>query len=266
MHMGKQVLLVDDEANITRSIKRVCRTKKYKVLIASSASAALKILETEKVQVVLSDQLMPDMTGAEFFEEIQKIHPHIVRVLLTGYTAIEGLTNAVNKGAVFRILFKPWDDENLLQTIEDAFDYFEIKDKNKQLTKELQEFNQSLESLVEQKTRELLLHVKRLKVSQKLFDLLPEFAIGISDDLYIVDANQTAHNLLDSQALIGNRADTVLPEKIIDIIKKCESATSGESFSTKTTLLNTVHELTCTKVELSKGYVGYLIYGCLCND
>ena len=173
----KKMLLVDDEPNITRSIKRICRGKGYEIFIAESASEALEIIAKEGIQIVLSDQLMPNMTGSELFEKIQVEFPSVIRILLTGYTAIEGLTLAVNKGAVFKILFKPWDDDVLLQTIDDAFDYFFIRDHNKQLTKELKLLNASLESKVAEKTRDLSLHIKRLQLSQKLFELLPSFSI-----------------------------------------------------------------------------------------
>ena len=265
MNSEKCILLVDDEANITRSIKRVCRSKEYKVLGATSAVQALEILATQSVQVVLSDQLMPEMTGAELFEKIQKTYPLIVRILLTGHTAIEGLTSAVNRGAVFRIMFKPWEDENLLQTIEDAFDYYEIRNKNKLLTQQLQEFNHNLENLVEQKTRELSLHVKRLQISQKLFDLLPEFALGINDELYIVEANAKAQQLLNSQALIGNKVNGILPDPIIQLINASADAKVGEYMCAKVDFLTETGaerlNITCIKINITADNIAYLVYG-----
>ena len=182
MTQEKRILLVDDEPNITRSIKRICRGKGYDIYVAESAAEALELIPKEGIQVILSDQLMPEMTGSELFEKIQIEFPSVIRILLTGYTAIEGLTSAVNEGAVFRILFKPWEDENLLHTIDDAFDYYFIRDKNKQLTEELKLLNANLETKVAEKTHELSLHIKRLQLSQTLFELLPSFSIGISDD------------------------------------------------------------------------------------
>jgi response regulator RpfG family c-di-GMP phosphodiesterase len=264
--MDNKILLVDDEDNITSSIKRVLRQKDYTVLVALSATDALEILKEEQIQVILSDQLMPGMTGTELFEEVQLLYPNIVRVLLTGYTAIEELKNAVNKGAVFRILFKPWDDDNLIQTIEEAFNYFEIKNKNRILTEQLQELNSNLEAIVAQKTRELTLHVNRLKTSQKLFDLMPAYALGLSDDFCVIDANLRAHQIFNSQALIGQKADTILPSEITQLLRESKLSDINQTLTTKTTLNNNTHQITCTKIERAKNSFAYLLYGPNCDD
>lgn len=266
MSQTKKMLLVDDEPNITRSIKRICRNRGYEIFIASSAAEALEIIAAEKIQVVLSDQLMPQMTGSEMFERIQEKFTSVVRILLTGYTAIEGLTSAVNKGAVFRILFKPWDDDNLLKTIDDAFDYYFVKDHNKQLTKELTELNSNLESKVAEKTREFTLHVKRLQLSQKLFELLPSFSIGISDDFYIVNANKKAHELLGSNALIGQKIQQTLPDEIVELINSRVESDINDPAVKEIEYKGTPFFFTAIKTEISKDIFAYLLYASTAND
>lgn len=266
MSQTKKMLLVDDEPNITRSIMRICRNRGYEIFIASSAAEALEIIAAEKIQVVLSDQLMPQMTGSEMFERIQEKFPSVVRILLTGYTAIEGLTSAVNKGAVFRILFKPWDDDNLLKTIDDAFDYYFVKDHNKQLTEELTELNANLETKVAEKTRELTLHLKRLQLSQKLFELLPSFSIGISDDMYIVNANKKAHELLDSNALIGQEINKSIPEEIIALINSRVDTAINEPAVKQINFKGKQCIFTAIKTEISKDNFAYLLYASCEND
>ena len=266
MKHTKKILIVDDEPNITRSIKRICRGKGYDIYLAASASEALEIIPRENIQVVLSDQLMPNMTGAELFEKIQIEFPSVIRVLLTGYTAIEGLTSAVNKGAVFKIVFKPWEDDVLLQTIEGAFEYYSIRDKNKQLTEELKRLNSNLETTVIEKTRDLSLHNKRLQLSHKLFELLPSFAIGISDDFYIVNANKKAHEVIGSLALIGQRVDDILPEEAIKLIHSVTNSVADEANIQNITLRNTSYKFIAIKTEVSKGCFAYLLYASNEND
>lgn len=266
MSQVKKMLLVDDEPNITRSIKRICRGKGYDIYVADSADQALKIIVEEGIQVVLSDQLMPNMTGTELFEKIQNEHPSIIRILLTGYTAIESLTCAVNKGAVFKILFKPWDDEALLQTINDAFEYYFIRDENKQLTEKLKILNANLESKVAEKTRDLSLHVKRLQLSQKLFELLPSFSIGISDDFYIVNANKKTHDIIGSPALIGQQIDDILPLEAVKLIHSLETAPCNEPHVQSVVFQNISYQFTAIKTEISKDSFAYLLYASNDND
>ena len=261
MDESKRILLVDDEQNITRSIKRLCRSKGYEVLIANSAAEALETLANEKVKVVLSDQLMPGMTGAELFAQIQTEFPNVVRILLTGYTALEGITKAVNQGAVFKVLFKPWDDEHLLSTLDEAFDYFEIKDKNRRLSEELLELNKDLERRVEVKTRELSMHVKRLQVSQKLFEHLPESAMGISEDGWVVEANNRARELFGTDALVGVKADALLPEALKALLAQTQQAEPSIPQRCETDLNGKAVAFQCIKIDMGLDRSGYVMYG-----
>lgn len=215
------LLLVDDEQNITKSIKRACRQRDYQVFVASSGAEALEILSKESIQVILSDQMMPEMTGAELFEQVTELYPDSVRILLTGHTALEGITRAVNQGAVFKIMFKPWEDDELLHTLDEAFRFYHINEQNKQLTKELKLLNRELEVKVEEKTHCLRLHVEQLRLAHKLFDHMPSAAIGISDELLIVDANQAAIKMFMPQPLIAKKAIDVLPDTLMGLIQTC---------------------------------------------
>lgn len=115
------LLIVDDEPNIVASLMRLLRSENYRVLTASNAAEALEILALHPVQVIVSDHRMPVMTGAEFLGKVKLLYPDIVRILFSGYIEIDALTDAVNRGAVYRFLLKPWDDEVLREAIRDAF-------------------------------------------------------------------------------------------------------------------------------------------------
>ena len=123
----RTLLLVDDEANILASLKRLFRREGYTVLTAESGMAGLDVLAREAVDVVISDGRMPGMSGAEFLGKVRQLHPGCVRLVLSGYTDLNAVTNAVNRGELFRFLLKPWNDAELIETVREAFRYGEAK-------------------------------------------------------------------------------------------------------------------------------------------
>lgn len=145
-----KVLYIDDEQNNLFSFKAVFRTD-FKITVAISADEALKKLEQESFHVIVTDQRMPGMTGVEFLESILDKYPHPVRILLTGYTDINAVIDAVNKGKIFHYLSKPWDEEELRQTIRTAFDLYRAREDQKEITEKLTHTNEQLEFLIRQK-------------------------------------------------------------------------------------------------------------------
>ncbi|RDE49033.1 MAG: EAL domain-containing protein [Candidatus Accumulibacter meliphilus] len=115
------VLLVDDEPSILSALKRLLRREGYRVLVAGSAEAAFAVLARESVAVILSDQRMPVMTGTELLARVKTLYPQTVRMVLSGYSEISAVTDAINKGSIHKYLSKPWDDEHLKSEIRDAF-------------------------------------------------------------------------------------------------------------------------------------------------
>ena len=118
------VLLVDDEPSILSALRRVLRREGYRVLVAESAAAALGVLARETVEVIVSDQRMPQMTGTELLSRVKTLHPRTVRLVLSGYSEITAVTDAINRGSIHKYLSKPWDDEHLKSEIRDAFRYW----------------------------------------------------------------------------------------------------------------------------------------------
>ncbi|MDD2271238.1 MAG: response regulator [Desulfuromonadaceae bacterium] len=121
------VLLVDDEENILRSIQRLLMDEDFDVETATSGEAALEKLQTlENVGLIVSDQRMPGMNGAEFLGRSQEYAPHAQRILLTGYSDINATIEAINKGGAGRYLSKPWDDEELVSAIRHALGIYRL--------------------------------------------------------------------------------------------------------------------------------------------
>ena len=102
------LLIVDDEKDILETLSLTFE-QDYEVFTATSGAQALGILEREEIALIIADQRMPGMTGVEFFERTIAKHPHLIRILLTGYTDTEALIQAINAGRVYRYITKPWD-------------------------------------------------------------------------------------------------------------------------------------------------------------
>lgn len=141
--MKNKILCVDDENDNLDALERLLR-KSYSLLKAQSGREALLLLDQNPdIAVIISDQRMPEITGVELLEHSIKTHPETTRLLLTGYTDIESVIEAVNKGNIFRYITKPWDSTDLLNTVKHAVDKYcltqEIKIKNQELSQALDE-------------------------------------------------------------------------------------------------------------------------------
>lgn len=115
------LLLVDDEPGIRAALTRLLRPDGYRILTAGNGLEALELLAVDPVQVIISDQRMPGMSGTEFLDTVKQLYPDTVRIILSGYTDLAVVTESVNRGAVFKFLTKPWDDEQLREQVRDAF-------------------------------------------------------------------------------------------------------------------------------------------------
>ena len=137
------LLVVDDEPANLQKLERAF-VNRYDVFSAGSAKEALQILETAGIDAIITDQKMPDMTGIELLEISQKSYPHLVRIILTGYTDVEDLIAAINTGKVHKYITKPWEPETLLLSLQDALEKMELVRENERLARELQSANEKL--------------------------------------------------------------------------------------------------------------------------
>ena len=144
------ILYVDDEENNLFSFKAVFRVK-YQVYTAISGDEALKILAEKPIEIIITDQRMPNMTGVEFLEKVIEKFPDPMRLLLTGYADMNAVVDAVNKGKIFHYLSKPWNEEELDMTIKRAYEAYLQKEKLKEENKQLGTSNDQLEFLLRQK-------------------------------------------------------------------------------------------------------------------
>jgi response regulator RpfG family c-di-GMP phosphodiesterase len=156
------VLFVDDEVSILSALRRLFRPQGYRVLLAESGKAGLAMLETEPVDLVVSDMRMPEMDGATLLEQVHQRWPTVGRILLTGYADINSTVAAINRGQIHRYIAKPWDDRELLMCVQDGLERRRLEKENRALqlltqrqNDELQAMNADLAARVKARTSEL---------------------------------------------------------------------------------------------------------------
>lgn len=195
----RTLLLVDDEESILSALKRVFRRDGYHVLTANSGARGLDVLASQPVHVILSDQRMPGMTGIEFLREAKRLYPRTLRITLSGYTDLQSIIEAVNEGAVYKFLTKPWDDDLLRSHVAHAFEQSELAAENlrlwgavQQANHELALANQRLERMVREEGERRQAMQNAAGASRDALDGLPMAVFGIGTDSMLAYVNRLA--------------------------------------------------------------------------
>ena len=202
VNIPKRILFVDDEENVLRSLKRLFMSEAYEVLTALSGGEGLAILKEIEVPVIVSDQRMPVMTGAEFLEKSRQLSPDAVRIILTGYADVEAAIGAINRGGAYRYVSKPWNDSDLLLVIKDAFEKYRLVRENQYLTEltikqneELKKWSVELELYVQQHTIDLTKKNKELKkLNLKLKKNVSEILRSLSSLIELRNGSMRNHS------------------------------------------------------------------------
>lgn len=142
-----RILLVDDEPNVLSSLRRIFRRENYQIETAMSGEEALQVLAKNDFQLMISDFKMPHMDGAELLKRVKNLHPEIIRIMLTGYADTDAVMGAINEGAVYKFILKPWNDDDLRVTVGLALEQYDLLKKNKKLQHENQHQNKQLKQL-----------------------------------------------------------------------------------------------------------------------
>jgi len=132
------ILYVDDEEQNLVSFKAAFR-RYHHVYTANSGRAGLEILRQHPIHLIVTDQRMPEMTGIQFLEKVIHLYPDTIRMILTGFSDVEVIISAINTGRVFRYITKPWDQNELRMTLDNASQFYWLQQKNKTLVEELQQ-------------------------------------------------------------------------------------------------------------------------------
>ncbi len=125
---NRTVLFVDDEENILTSLKRALMDEPYKSLFANSGQEALEMLKKNEVHVLVTDMRMPEMSGLDLLKIVKKEYPHIIRMVLSGYTQVTTLLTAINQGEIFKFITKPWQlEEEFKPAVREAVEYYSFR-------------------------------------------------------------------------------------------------------------------------------------------
>lgn len=145
----ESVLIVDDEIDNLEALRRLLRHD-FKVTTTESGLEALMLLRAQEFAVIVSDQRMPEITGVDLLEKAKQLRPAMTRVLLTGYTEVESVIGAINRGSIYRYVAKPWDPEDLRITLRQAAEAFRLRKDLDEKNAALQKSNESLQSALDQ--------------------------------------------------------------------------------------------------------------------
>lgn len=223
------LLLVDDERPILNALIRLLRKEPYRVVTASSGEDALEILDDREVQVVVSDFRMPGMSGIELLREVKQRYPNTVRCVLSGYADGHVIMDSINVGEVYRFLPKPWEDDDLIETLDECFEHYRLVSgvegpyaQMRAQNEELRAINDLLEKTVERRAQSL-------QLSQEILDKLPIPILAVGHDGTIVLINDAVDGILPEglPRPLGFPLGDVFPDDVVEKVKECLS--EGES-------------------------------------
>ncbi len=129
----RRILIVDDEENVLKALRRSLRKEGYELFFANGPREGLELLKQQPVDLVMSDHLMPEMTGLEFLKVVRDRYPDTMRLMLTGHADMQTAIDAINQGEIYRFLTKPWDDTDLKVTLFLAFEQLDLQRENRRL-------------------------------------------------------------------------------------------------------------------------------------
>lgn len=223
-----RILFVDDERNVLRSLERLFLEEEYEIFTASSGQEGLELLEhSGPFQLIVSDYRMPSMNGVEFLSEVCRRYPETERMILSGYADTAAIVAAINEGQIYKFIAKPWNDDDLLQTIREVLDRYELRASNRRLLEELstanselKTINDNLNTIVDERFKVTLLQSRALQSFQSMLDVLPIGFVGADGYGMIVQCNRLGAEMLglEQDELIGNDLSSTMPELLVQKI------------------------------------------------
>jgi FixJ family two-component response regulator len=265
MKNNHTLLLVDDEPNVLKSLRRLLIDTDYKVYSAESAESAWDVLEKENIRLVISDYRMPGMNGVEFLSKVRDKYPETIRIILSGYADVMAIVDAINDGQVYRFITKPWNDQELLTSILRAFEQYKLQEENTILYAELQSRNAELEDLaktLEEKaaarTRDLELKNRALFIAHNIMSMLPVGILGVDSNENVVYMNSSLPDFINTDDInLGLPMGDAVPEEVVSALNH-----SMKQMKTMYTIMDKENALgvICTPLSSAEGAIGIFIY------
>lgn len=213
-----RVLFVDDEENVLKALERVFADEGYEIITASSGEEALRKLDGESVSLVISDQRMPGMQGVELLSRIKALSPHTIGILLTGYTDIKAAIVAINSGAVYKYIGKPWDDEQCRITVRRALEKYDVEQENRRLERKIRKQNEKLKELNKnlQRAKELL----SVSLQRYVSTHLVERVLKSSAPLSLSGEKKNVTILISDIRNFTSLAENMPPEELVEFLNQ----------------------------------------------
>ncbi len=167
------ILYVDDE-EINLNVFEATFDDRFNIFTATSGDEGLEILKEQAVEVIIVDQRMPGMSGVDFLKRVIPDHPEPIRLILTGYSDIDVIIEAVNDCGIFRYLTKPWQESEMIQVLEQGLEVYSLRRDNKKLINELKMANEGLEVKVDERTKEVVRQKETLTIQNRQLQKLNE--------------------------------------------------------------------------------------------
>jgi signal transduction histidine kinase len=202
------VLFIDDESEILKALQRELRTEPYHCDFLNDPRQAIERIMTLSPAVVVSDMRMPEMSGAELLAEIRGSRPDVIGMILSGWSDVGGILDAVNQGHVFRYILKPWDQRDLKIAVRQALEFYELQSEKRELCKRLEEQNRLLEERVEKRTAEVL----KMRSPAEIGKYASQIVHNLNNPL------QALKGTLGVAELLLWNTDDIKPEKLKEII------------------------------------------------
>jgi type II secretory ATPase GspE/PulE/Tfp pilus assembly ATPase PilB-like protein/FixJ family two-component response regulator len=232
-----KILFVDDETNVLKAMRRIFRQENYELLVAESGAAGLSLLESRQpVHVVVSDHRMPGMTGTDFLKQVKAKYPKTIRIMLTGYADTDAVMGAVNDGAVYKFITKPWNDDDLRLTVGLALEQYDLIRENTSLKKQAETHKKDLKrlsrfvnahrsqlgnilvkaGLIEQEILE-----KALSIQAKSNTVLPKILVNIGavDEpaiLRAIEKNTSINRVAPAEFNVSEALASLIPREICE--------------------------------------------------
>jgi len=147
MPTDNKILIVDDEPHVISALMRGMDEEPYQMSGVTGGQEALQLMAEQNFKVVISDEKMPGMDGAEFLSLVKQFHPETVRIMLTGHASVEATMRAVNSGEIYRFFTKPWNDTELKLALRSALEKYDLEHENRRLLRTVQHQSQELRYL-----------------------------------------------------------------------------------------------------------------------
>jgi adenylate cyclase len=243
------LLLVDDEENILKAIRRTLRSINVNVLMATSGKQGLEFLAQQPVNLIISDMRMPEMTGAEFLSQAAQTYPDIPRILMTGYSDMDSTVQAINNGKISNYLPKPWNDDILKSIVADGLQSAQLKQHNAYLTAQLiekqaalEKININLEQTVEDRTQDVINESKKLATANKQLSNTHNSMVSLISNILAL-RNEHGSKLTELKSNIAR-----------DIAERLELSSDDIQSVYNATLLSNIGKMTFTDKTLDKPY------------